>query len=682
MLSLKELRFSGIGRFVEEQVIDFTKLGSLVQVDGENKNTGGSSGAGKTTVFNALDFLFGLNDVSNSILQSRLTKNHISVTGKFEIDGKPLTISRGKKLSIDHDGAVVTGSSKLAEEKLISILGMPKDIFRPMLHKRQKEGGFFLKFTPREMNEFLVDCLGLSEFTSKLTKIDDRLMELGFHRQTNAGLLENTRASLTATQNALQSIGLPPTPGPDESTLASLANTASVCQIDYRLLHDLAKSEKQNLEAERPLTTTLSPDRSKIVAYQSELKMINAELQAKAKAEWDRQTGVNSQLSDLKAQKAHLTNQIVQMDMAKRQAPTLALEIKRIRENSCPTCEQSWATEKTKEHEAAIMAKLRLLKETIDLGAKASEALVAVEVNLRDLSDQRAAQTPQGLGELTQKESELNSLIKLEEGRIVDLFHSHNLSNKLAMDKFILKQKELSARHDLLVTNALNRSFEADKAYEAAKLSAKAYDEAITRYDTSKVRLIKAETVHQEKLVSVTAFLKTLDDEIELLNDLKRAVKSFISCSFDDALVSIGEVATRIIRSIPNMANATIQLEGTRETNDGKVKEEVNAVIHSDGEESIPIKSLSGGERSSVDLAVDLAVLDLLENKTNKGIDVFVLDEAFTGMDTVGIEMALEVLKNSNVNKKIIIVDHNPIIKEMVGSRLVVVRDGETSTLQ
>ena len=41
MLTLKELRFKGIGRFVEEQTINFETLGNLIQVDGLNKNTGG-----------------------------------------------------------------------------------------------------------------------------------------------------------------------------------------------------------------------------------------------------------------------------------------------------------------------------------------------------------------------------------------------------------------------------------------------------------------------------------------------------------------------------------------------------------------------------------------------------------------------------------------------------------------
>jgi DNA repair ATPase RecN len=55
---------------------------------GQNNNTGGSSGAGKSTVFNALDFLLGLNDLPVTVLQSRLTKSGISVIGEFDFDGK------------------------------------------------------------------------------------------------------------------------------------------------------------------------------------------------------------------------------------------------------------------------------------------------------------------------------------------------------------------------------------------------------------------------------------------------------------------------------------------------------------------------------------------------------------------------------------------------------------------
>jgi len=109
------------------------------------------------------------------------------------------------------------------------------------------------------------------------------------------------------------------------------------------------------------------------------------------------------------------------------------------------------------------------------------------------------------------------------------------------------------------------------------------------------------------------------------------------------------------------------------------VKEEVNATLSMDGEPTVPIKSLSGGEGSATDLAVDLAVIDFIESRSGMGINIFILDEPFNGLGTVEIEMALDVLKNSNTNKKLIIVDHNPEVKQMVQSRLVVERTGLTS---
>ena len=99
--------------------------------------TGGSSGS---------TLLLGLNDISNGVLQSRLTKSPMSVIGIFELDGVPLKIERGKKLSIDLNGEITTGSNKLTEEVARSVIGMPRDLFRKILHKRQGEGGFFLRY--------------------------------------------------------------------------------------------------------------------------------------------------------------------------------------------------------------------------------------------------------------------------------------------------------------------------------------------------------------------------------------------------------------------------------------------------------------------------------------------------------------------------------------------------------
>src|ERR1019366_2441273 len=207
MLVLKSLKFSGIGRFVDEQTIDFTSLGPLVQVEGQNRNTGGSSGAGKSTIFESLQFLLGINDKSTTILQSRLTKEPMTVTGLFELDGVPLRIERGKKLLIDLNGEITTGSSKLTEEKLDSIISMPRELFRSILVKRQGVGGFFLQMSPSETHQFLTSCLGPEAETCKIVRLDERLTTLSASEALLKSGLEANRMGLQATRSAVNSLG-------------------------------------------------------------------------------------------------------------------------------------------------------------------------------------------------------------------------------------------------------------------------------------------------------------------------------------------------------------------------------------------------------------------------------------------------------------------------------------------
>jgi DNA repair exonuclease SbcCD ATPase subunit len=129
------------------------------------------------------------------------------------------------------------------------------------------------------------------------------------------------------------------------------------------------------------------------------------------------------------------------------------------------------------------------------------------------------------------------------------------------------------------------------------------------------------------------------------------------------------------------METATIQFEGLKETKEGKVKEEVTCIVSMDGEIGIPVKSLSGGERSSTDLAIDLSVIKFIEERTGKGISLMVLDEPFTGLDSKNILEALEMLKECSIDKQLLIVDHNPEASQSINNRLTVVRDGLTSKI-
>lgn len=689
MIEIHELRLSAIGRFVEEQVIDFRKLGNLVQVDGIRSDTGGSSGSGKSTVFNSLDYLFGLNDIPSSVLQSRYTKDAISVTMIGKYIGKDLTISRGKgKLLVELDGEKISGS-KLAEEKIDELLGMPRKLFRPLLHKRQKEGGFFLQFTPKEIHEFLMDATGGSELRKKQDLIEDTIKSIENDLVFYTGELNKAKSGLDATQSAFLGLGQAPVSTVDQATVLALkgrweAANAELAPIKARHTLELQTSDlgKPALRSSVRDETVKLDLQAKLVDLNKEISVILEKHAADTQIERERAAGVALNIQKLKDKLPPLANDEYRADEAKKLAGKIALEIKKIRENTCPTCEQGWTTESARLKESEYLEKLKNYKELISKGDVSKQEYCQIKLLVAELEPsaiENAILVP-GWPDLQERKKDLEDQIKAEIQQERDYALAQHRLNQVASDQFYAEQRKLTDRHTAELQQVNGQIDLTRRAFESAAQQLKSYAEAKAKHEFS-VNAI--DTQYKKYSVEVGSFTKNvvyLKDRLAKAEELKKAIKGYTSCSFDEALEYIGSAATEIIRAIPNMANATIQLQGTKETKDGKVKEEVNAVINMDGELEVPIKSLSGGERSSVDLAVDLAVIDLLENRTNKGINLFILDEPFTGLDTISIEMAIEKLRS--LNKRLVIVDHNPEIKQMVESRLVVVRDGQTSKIE
>ncbi len=681
MLKLKSLRLSGVGRFVEPQDVNFEELGNLVQVDGENRNTGGSSGSGKSTLFNALDYLLGLNDLPTTVLQSRLTKEKMTVEGHFDWDGKQVTISRGSKLSVAIDDKIITGSSALVDEEIDKILGMPRDLFRKILHKRQKEGGFFLDFTPKKMYEFLTDALDLASERKKLEKVEAKLKDLETTKNSRQSAILQAQSSLKAMQEAILGLGLAPVRDIHQSVILELKGRSDASAQKYKEVEESHKTETQGLEATRPQTSVAPYDSSRRDAIDARRRSLTGNRDASVAAESARVAGHRSTISALRVEQTKISFAIADGQTARTEAVKIADQIKKIRACQCPTCEQQWLTDSSKTHEAKLLNDLAKIKERIAISTFAAEKQESLAAELAALEAQLSPRNTEELSKIDSELADLLADLKADKALEADHLAKQNATNSVVLQQFATQQLELRRKHALEIEQVRGQADVDRRALDAAVAKLKAYDEALKKYEATLSYMKTNEAAYSKQLAENESAMSAIIAEIELAEELKKIVKTFISCSFDDALESIGDAATKIIRCIPTMSSATIQFEGQKETKDGKVKEEVNAVISMDGEVGIPIKSLSGGERSSVDLAVDLAVIDFIESESSKGIDVFILDEPFTGLDTVSIEMALEVLKNSNSNKRLIVVDHNPEVKQMVSNRIVVVRDGDTSTI-
>lgn len=708
MIKLLELSFENIGRFSTRQTIDFRNREKLIQVDGQNRNTGGSSGAAKSTVFKALGYLLDIGKTASTILQSRLTKNPLLVEGLFEINGQEVFISRSRKngLTIKIGEETISGNVALAEERLESLIGIPKDLFGKMVHKHQKEGGFFLKMKASESYKFLIKLLGLEEWTNKITYIEEDVKKL----QKELLLVDNdilvSKSMVLQSQSLLETVS-PPKEVEDTNEL----------ELEYQGEIDTLELQKSSLE------TRESELQESIVRLSSSTPKLELPLYVEPNLDLYKQdlTKHQSSLNELLQQKTMLEQEGVrfqgeiereirtqeqalvqiqystkELDTIKSQIIALNEEKKHLELSKCPTCTQIWLGDElsakithTNDMILTLAKQGQLKKSDIDKKASIEENL-SLNKNTLQLKKE----------ESQLKISQISLAIDTQRNFVqVATTTLANISNEFR-SKYDLSNLELKNTHQekintinqelLRISNDI-KNIQANKFEVAQKISSikektnmllakkEAYKREEQDYKNKTNSLRQSIIDKQSQIDEVENTIAQLNKKIVIAEESKRVIKNYTLQIFQESLDYIGEQASVIVAKIPNMSNASIYFEGCKETKSGNLKDEINAILVLDGENDVPIKSLSGGEETAIELAVDLAVIEMIEHKVGKGADFFILDEPFDGLDSISKEQCLDLLQGLDTNKKIIIVDHSAELKAMVNDVILVIRDGEES---
>jgi DNA repair exonuclease SbcCD ATPase subunit len=95
-------------------------------------------------------------------------------------------------------------------------------------------------------------------------------------------------------------------------------------------------------------------------------------------------------------------------------------------------------------------------------------------------------------------------------------------------------------------------------------------------------------------------------------------------------------------------------------------------VVFIEGQERDLDSSVSGGQYTSIELAVDLAVSRVVSQRLGCNLQWIVLDEAFNGHDPVTKEACMSLLQQYAADKLVVIVDHSSEFKEMFTQEIVV----------
>lgn len=678
MLKLKRYSFSGIGRFVEKQTIDLENRNHLIQIDGDNTNTGGSSGAGKSTTVEALAYLLGISDIPSTQLQSRITKSPAWVQGEFE-GGIVITRSKKEGLIIETPEGTVSGNSKLAEEKLDEIIGVKRKLLKTMCYKRQKQGGFFLNLTPKESHEFLIDCLDLEQYQNKINRMNEVVKDKYKPKKIE---LESSIFELKSTLKEMEDY-LSKKQKPIKPELVDIEKTKSEIEVLKQKLLNENSTHENILQKIGPkpigCENVFFEKEQQLLDIQSSIKNLKAEIENNEKNQQEyidqAKFAVNKIQNDItkaSGYKELLINEVNRNN-------TLLEQIKHIEEEKCPTCMREWKQDSNEK-----------LQELKDESAMCQEKIFGYRSEIEKIPHLKVLEE-KAISILEERESikinyyEKENLAKLEENLRV-------LQNEKDNIKIIVKQKYLE---EYSVWNekqsAAEKIFKQKKddltwkimglenKIESINTEQKHYEKALETYRKDIESIEEKIQTFKDKLEHNSHALEILDKNILLSEESIRLIKNFTIQKFYDTLEYIGVRATEIINTIPNMSNAVIYFEGAKETKSGKVKNEVNAVLNLEGDSCVPIKTLSGGERTSADLAVDLAVSEMIENTTQKGVNFMIIDEGFDGLDSVSKIECLEILKKLNTDKKILIVDHSSELKQMICDTINVRRIKEES---
>lgn len=90
----------------------------------------------------------------------------------------------------------------------------------------------------------------------------------------------------------------------------------------------------------------------------------------------------------------------------------------------------------------------------------------------------------------------------------------------------------------------------------------------------------------------------------------------------------------------------------------------------------------SDGERRRIDIAVNLALQDLISSRSSKKINVAFFDECFDSLDDIGAERVIEIL-NENINNKssIFVTTHNENLKAFFDKSITMIKKGGFTSL-
>lgn len=196
---------------------------------------------------------------------------------------------------------------------------------------------------------------------------------------------------------------------------------------------------------------------------------------------------------------------------------------------------------------------------------------------------------------------------------------------------------------------------------------------------------------YQDKIELDNSEVQTLRDSAQEVEDEKtclefwkkaysnQGIKSYI---LDDITPFLNR---RVNKYLSKLASGHIEVKFNTQTTlkSGEVREKFSIdITNHDG--GADYTANSGGEKKRIDIAINLALQDLVAARSNKSLNIAVYDEALDdNLDKFGVESVMSLLKEMATEKSsIFVISHNTDIQSEFTNVITVVKKGGLSTLE
>ncbi len=660
------------------QAVDFNR-GDLTLILGENLDLGGDgnrNGTGKTTIVQGLSYgLFGvpINNIRKDNLVNRTNAKNMLVTVEFNVEGTDYRIERGRKPNVlrlfinsdlqkQQDDA--QGDSRETQQAIEKIIHMSSDMFRHIV-ALNTYGEPFLAMKTNDQKNIIEQLLAVTMLSEKAETIKNLIKETKDSIQSEefrVKAIEDANKHIIEQINGLKRRQRLWETKHNEDLEASVAEYDELSKIDIASelqLHKDLQVYRQNKKINEAYDALVSRHQvwsdkrdSDVADFQKVYDKLNR-IDIAGELEKHQQVAQYNQLvKDKAVQDKELTRLQGYLDRDTKLISKLEAELESLKEHKCYACGQEFHDEK---HSKVLIDKESLLVEaeiSIKANIKAFDNLTTNKIVLGNMpstvykTEAEAIKHSGELSNLLKKIEDKKAEVNPYDDQLVEIANS--VVTLGAEPKTIYATEAEAIKHGSEVDNLLAN-------IKAKHEEVDPYSEQIADMERTAVQKINFDTIN--------ALTRTQEHQKFLL-DLLSSKDSFVRKKIiDQNLKYLNERLAHYLNKV-GLPHQVV------------FKNDLSVEITELGRD-LDFHNLSRGEMNRVILSLSWAFRDVWENLYTP-INLLFIDELLdSGMDAVGIESSLGVLKemSRNRNKSVWLVSHREDLSSRVNNVLRVVKE-------